>query len=212
MNVKKAFLLKNVKINTVLRFYLLLVLLGSAMSPALRVSQVKAVEAERSPKIIVLDASTDDLQGYMRWPWPLIFSKSQFESGDMQPFLKWEETKEGDTTFYAGWMNHYARLDQEQKDLEGARDDAGLQLTFDAEQLTLKGSLNAHIVTAFKSPCVYIDGEFETFGCPDAYGDDVKEGLCEGWIEGDLNIPLVESYKNSWTFKTDVSMAVKLAG
>ena len=101
------------------------------------------------------------------------------------------------------------RAHKEQKDLEGARDDARLQLTFDTEQLTVKGSLNAHVVTAFKWPCQYISGELATFGCPGDYGDSLKEGLCEGWIEGDIDIPLVENYKNSWRFKTDVTMTVK---
>ena len=207
MSVKRIILFYDVNLNAVLRFSLLLILLGSAIGSTVKIPSASAVEEGGSPKTIVLDASTDDLQGYIRWPWGVL--NSQIESGDKQPFMKWDETKEGDTTFYAGWMNHYTRLDQEQKDLEGARDDTSLQLTFDAEQLTIKGSLNAHIVTAFKWPCVYLSGGFSTFGCPGDYGDSVKEALCEGWIEGDIDIPLVENYKNSWTFRTDVSMTVK---
>jgi len=182
---------------------LLLVILGVVLVPGICVS---ALEEGSDPKIIVVDASTDYLQGYMRWPWGVY--KSQIESGDKQPFMKWEETQEGDTTFYAGWMNHYARLDREQKDLEGARDDVRLQLTFDAEQLTLKGSLNAHIVTAVKPIGEYWEGEFATFGFTGDFGDKILEGLCEGWIEGDIDIPLVEVYKNSWQFSTEVPMTV----
>jgi hypothetical protein len=196
-----------IKLNILVWVPLLLILQVIILSPMLSVPSVSAIEEGENPKIIILDASTDDLQGYMRWPWGV--TESQVESGDKQPFMKWNETTEGDTTFYEGWMNFYTRLDKEQKDLEGARDDARLQLVFDAEQLTIKGSLNAHIVTAFKWPCQYFEGEFATFGCPDDYGDDILEGLGEGWIEGDINIPLEENYKNSWRFDTEVPMTVK---
>ena len=198
---------KKIKLNIIVWIPVLLILLEVILTPIHSVPPVSAIDEGENPSIIVLDASTDDLQGYINWPWGV--TKSQIESGDKQPFLKWEETKEGDTTFYEGWMLHHVRLDQEQKDLEGARDDVSLQLTFDVEQLTIKGSLNAHIVTAFKWPCQFISGDFATFGCPSTYGDDVKEGLCEGWIEGEIDIPLIENYKNSWSFRTEVPMAVK---
>lgn len=207
MKFRRNGLFTDLKINVILWVPLFLILVSSMVGSSQIVPSASAIEEGENPKIIVLDASTDDLQGYIRWPWGV--TSSQIEIGDKQPFMKWDETKEGDTTFYDGWMNHYARLDREQKDLEGARDDAGLQLTFDVEQLTLKGSLNAHIVTALKWPCRYLAGDFAIFGCPGDYGNDVKEGLCEGWIEGDIDIPLVQEYKNSWRFNTEVPMTVK---
>ena len=189
----------NIKLNTLVWVTVLTILVGVIPSPMLSIPQAYAIDADRAPKTIALDASTDDLQGYMENP----------RRRPIASFLRWGETREGDTTFYEGYMNHYARLDREQKDLEGVRDNVSLQLVFDTDQLTIKGSLNAHIVTAFKWPCQYIDGEFATYGCPGDFGYSVNEALCEGWIEGNIDIPLVENYKNSWSFETDVPLNMK---
>ena len=44
-----------------------------------------ASDQDRKPRVIILDAASDDLQGYLKWPWGVY--KSQIESGEKEPYM-----------------------------------------------------------------------------------------------------------------------------
>ena len=197
---------------TLMSFLFLVGLLASSFAPYVQgitrttYSTIAQSGDDREPLVIEVNAAADHLWGEMRWPW--YATESEIKSGEKEPYLEWESQKVGDVTYSEGWMKHWAKIDSEQYDIEGVRDEVDLRITFDLEDQTATGSLTGFYASTYKTACG------GPYGCLDFLGKGIDVAWCVGSFDESFSFPIEPGTwaGEDWVFDVNTSMTLNFNG